>query len=127
MLSVLMSDVCQSLRMISLVQTLLALDIARNYSFLMFFPLHTRDNYYNYCLFQPQRVHPVRVASVEKDMSQKFMSPYERYSAYIDMKPFLEGGKRRKEAEADDLERVSRVSHEPGLVWLFGEYPSVLP
>lgn len=71
------------------------------------------DDYYP---FQPHRVHPVRVASVEKDMLQKFMSPYERYTAYIDMKPFLEGGKRKREAEADDLERVSRVSRDPLLI-----------
>ncbi|MPC38912.1 Exosome component 10 [Portunus trituberculatus] len=53
------------------------------------------------------KVHTDSVADI-KDIMQ-FMSPYERYSAYIEMRPFLEGGKRKRETEADDLERVSRV------------------
>ena len=50
-----------------------------------------------------------------KDIMQ-FMSPYERYSAYIEMRPFLEGGKKKRETGADDLERVSRVSM---VVWVY--------
>lgn len=67
---------------------------------------------------QPKRVHQKSVVEVEKDMMLKFMSPYERYTAYMEVKPFLEGGKRRKDTEAGDLERVSRVSQEPVSVWL---------
>lgn len=37
------------------------------------------------------------------------MSPYERYSAYVEMKPLLEGEKKKKEEETGDLERINRV------------------
>ncbi|KAG0711668.1 Exosome component 10 [Chionoecetes opilio] len=54
-----------------------------------------------------QKLCPISIAKVESTM--QFMSPYERYSAYLDMKPLLEGGKRKREADTDDLERVGRV------------------
>lgn len=69
-------------------------------------------------ILQRKRVHPKRVVEVENDMMQKFMSPYERYTAYMEVKPFLEGGKRRKDTEASDLERVSRVSQKSAAVSL---------
>lgn len=67
------------------------------------------------------------MVKVEKDMMQKFMSPYERYTAYMEMKPLLEGGKRRKDTEAGDLERVSRVSQELASVWLLSLRITLVP
>lgn len=69
-------------------------------------------------LLQPKQVTRKSVVEVEKDMMQKFMSPYERYTAYMEVKPLLEGGKRKKDTEAGDLERVSRVSQEPASLYL---------
>lgn len=83
------------------------------------------DNAYH--IFQPKRVRRKRVVKVEKDMMQKFMSPYERYTAYMEMKPLLEGGKRRKDTEAGDLERVSRVSQELASVWLLSLRITLVP
>lgn len=43
------------------------------------------------------------------EVSQKFMCPHERYTAYIELKPLLEGEKKKKEEQSGDTERVNRV------------------
>ncbi|KAG7172527.1 exosome component 10-like [Homarus americanus] len=43
------------------------------------------------------------------EMTDKFMSPYERYTSYVEMKPLLDGEKKKKEGELTDLDRVNRV------------------
>lgn len=42
-------------------------------------------------------------------VTQIFMSPYERYTAYVEMKPAPDEEKKKKEEETEDLERIDRV------------------
>ncbi|XP_069188614.1 exosome complex component 10 homolog [Procambarus clarkii] len=39
----------------------------------------------------------------------KFMSPHERYTAYIKMKPLIDGEKKKKEGQSADTDRVNKV------------------
>nr|XP_045604948.1 exosome component 10-like [Procambarus clarkii] len=76
------------------------------YPVLKIFCFNNNNNFFFFGIFQNQLLCKKPEHSKR---TTKFMSPHERYTAYIKMKPLIDGEKKKKEGQSADTDRVNKV------------------